>query len=238
MKLDILILAAHPDDVELCCAGTVCSHVNQGKKVGIVDFTKGEMGTRGTPEIRLQEAAVSAKILGVSVRENLGFEDVFFKNDKEHQLEVIKMIRKYQPEIVILNATRDRHPDHGKASELGKIACFMSGLKKIETTLEGDEQTAWRPKAVYHYIQSNYIQPDFVVDISDFWEQKQQSIQAFKTQFFDPDSKEPETFISTPEFMKLIESRDREFGYSIGVKFAEGFTIERNLGVKNLFDLI
>jgi len=238
MKLDILILAAHPDDVELCCAGTVCSHVSQGRKVGIVDFTKGEMGTRGTPEIRLQEAAASAKILGVSVRENLGFEDVFFENNKKHQLEVIKMIRKYQPEIVILNAIRDRHPDHGKASELGKIACFMSGLKKIETTLEGVEQTAWRPKAVYHYIQSNYIQPDFVVDISDFWEQKQQSIQAFKTQFFDPDSKEPETFISTPEFMKLIEARDREFGYSIGVKFAEGFTVERNLGIKNLFDLI
>ena len=196
----------------------------------------GYFGARQKLDFKRQQLPL--KILGVSVRENLGFEDVFFKNDKAHQLEVIKMIRKYQPEIVILNAIRDRHPDHGKASELGKIACFMSGLKKIETALEGVEQTAWRPKVVYHYIQSNYIQPDFVVDISDFWEQKQQSIQAFKTQFFDPDSKEPETFISTPEFMKLIEARDREFGYSIGVKFAEGFTIERNLGIKNLFDLI
>lgn len=238
MKLDILVLAAHPDDVELCCSGTVCSHVSQGKKVGIVDFTKGEMGTRGTPQIRLQEAGASAKILGVTVRENLGFEDVFFENDKTHQLEVIKVIRKYQPEIVILNAIRDRHPDHGKAAELGRIASFMSGLRKIETTFDNMPQLAWRPKAIYHYIQSNYIQPDFVVDISDFWEQKQESIKAFKTQFFDPNSKEPETFISTPAFMKLIESRDREFGHSIGVEYAEGFTVERNLGVRNLFDLI
>ena len=186
IKLDILALAAHPDDVELSSAGTLIKAIQQGKKAGIVDFTRGELGTRGTPEIRMQEAQAAATIMGLSARENLGFRDGFFKNDEEHQLEVVKAIRKYQPEIVLANAIDDRHPDHGRASFLSKEACFLAGLAMIETVVDGVKQTPWRPKAVYHYIQSIPHTPDFIVDVSSVWETKMNAIRAFKTQFHDP----------------------------------------------------
>ncbi|SEG29508.1 bacillithiol biosynthesis deacetylase BshB1 [Algoriphagus boritolerans DSM 17298 = JCM 18970] len=237
IKLDILVIAAHPDDAELGCSGTIAAQVAQGKKVGIVDLTQGQMGTRGTPELRIQEANEAAKILGLSARENLGFEDVFFKDDKAHQHELIKVIRKYQPEIVLANAISDRHPDHGKGASLATHACFMSGLRKIETELEGVTQDPWRPKYVYHYIQNNYIQPDFIFDISAYWDTKVASIMAFKSQFYDPNSQEPASFISSPEFLPFIESRAREFGHRILTQYGEGFTVERYIGVTDLFDL-
>lgn len=236
-KLDILVLAAHPDDAELGCAGTIAAQVAKGNKVGIVDLTHGEMGTRGTPELRLQEAAKAAQILGLTIRENMGFQDVFFKDDAEHQLKLVQVIRKYQPEIVLANAVTDRHPDHGKGASLATNACFMSGLTKIETYQDGVKQAPWRPKFVYHYIQNNYIQPDFIVDISAHWETKVKSISAFGSQFFDPKSQEPASFISSPEFLPFIESRAREFGHRIQVKYGEGFTVERFIGVADLFDL-
>lgn len=237
MKLDILVIASHPDDAELSCSGTIAAHVAKGHKVGIVDLTKGEMGTRGTPEIRLQEAEAAAKELKLSARENLGFEDVYFKDDKEHHLEIVKMIRKYQPEIIIANAITDRHPDHGKGATVVTKACFISGLRREETKLYGALQAPWRPKAVYHYIQNDYIQPDFVVDISDYWDIKLASIKAFRSQFYDPSSLEPESFISKPGFLEFIEARAREFGHRIQVKYGEGFTAERMIGVNSLFDL-
>lgn len=236
-KLDILVIAAHPDDAELGCSGTIAAHIAKGFKVGIVDLTHGEMGTRGTPEIRLQEAEEAGRILGLSARENLGFKDIYFKDDEAHQLELIKIIRKYQPEIVLANAITDRHPDHGKGASLASNACFMSGLRKIETECDGLFQQAWRPKFVYHYIQNNYIEPDFIVDISAHWDTKVASIMAFKSQFYDPSSQEPASFISSPQFLPFVESRSREFGHRIMVKYGEGFTVERFLGVDNLFDL-
>lgn len=238
MKTDILILAAHPDDAELSCGATILAQIAAGKTVGIVDFTRGEMGTRGTAAIRDREAADAAEVLGLAFRENLDFQDVHFVNDKAHQLEIIKMIRKYRPEIVLANAISDRHPDHGKAAQLAVDAIFMSGLEKIATTIGGEPQEAHRPRAVYHFIQSNFIQPDFVVDVSDFWEGKVRAIRAFRSQFHDPESQEPQTFISSPEFLQFIEARAKEMGHSIGVKYGEGFTKIRNIGVKNLFDLI
>lgn len=239
MKLDILVLSAHPDDAELGCGGTLAKHIAAGKKAGLIDFTRGELGTRGTAETRQQEAAASAKILGVSVRENLGLKDGFFQNDPDSQKVVIRAIRKYRPEIVLTNAIYDRHTDHGKGASLGYDSCFLSGLSKIETVDEaGKKQQPWRPSAVYHYIQSLLIEPDFVVDISDHWDVKMESIKAFKTQFFDPQSKEPETYISKPAFLKMIEARAIEFGHSIGVTYAEGFTVRRYPGVNSLFDLI
>ncbi len=237
LKLDILVFAAHPDDAELGCSGTIAAQVAKGYKVGIVDLTHGEMGTRGTPETRLKEAAKAAQILGLAARENMGFQDVFFKDDAEHQLKLIQVIRKYQPEIVLANAVNDRHPDHGKGASLATNACFMSGLEKIETYQHGIKQSAWRPKFVYHYIQNNYIQPDFIVDISEFWDSKVNSIAAFGSQFYNPESKEPASFISSPEFLPFIESRAREFGHRIQSKYGEGFTIERFIGVTDLFDL-
>ena len=236
-KLDILVIAAHPDDAELGCAGTIAAHVSKGYKVGIVDLTHGEMGTRGTPDIRLEESAAAAQALGLSARENMGFKDIYFKDDEFHQLELIKVIRKYQPDIVLANAVTDRHPDHGKGSSLATNACFMSGLVKIDTSYEGVRQEAWRPKLVYHYIQNNYIEPDFIVDITPYWDTKIASIMAFKSQFFDPSSQEPSSFISTPEFLPFVESRARDFGHRIMTKYGEGFTVERYIGVKDLFDL-
>ncbi|MDN3204380.1 bacillithiol biosynthesis deacetylase BshB1 [Algoriphagus sediminis] len=236
-KLDILVFAAHPDDAELGCSGTIAAQVARGKKVGIVDLTQGEMGTRGTPEIRLKEADEAAKILRLSARENMGFKDVFFEDDEEHRIELVKIIRKYQPEIVIANAIKDRHPDHGKGSSLATHACFMSGLRKIETTLDGKVQKPWRPKNVYHFIQNNYIEPDFIVDISEYWDTKIKSILAYQSQFYDPESKEPASFISDPEFLPFIEARAREFGHRILATYGEGFTSERYLGVEDLFDL-
>jgi N-acetylglucosamine malate deacetylase 1 len=239
MKLDILVLAAHPDDAELGCGGTIARHIAAGKKVGIVDFTRGELGTRGTPEIRAAEAGQSAKILGISIRENVGLQDGYFQNDPQHQLKVIPYIRKYRPEIVLANAIDDRHIDHGKGASLAYDACFLSGLARIETKDEsGQKQALWRPSAVYHYIQSQWIEPDFIMDISGYWEKKMEAIRAFKTQFFDPESKEPETYISKPGFLKMLESRAIELGHAIGVEHGEGFTVRRFPGVRNLFDLI
>lgn len=238
MKLDILVLSAHPDDAELGCGGTIALHVEQGKKVGVVDFTRGELGTRGTPELRAQEAKDSSKILGLSVRDNLGFADAFFVNDKEHQLAVIEKIRQYRPDIVLANAIYDRHSDHAKASDLATTACFLSGLKKIETTHEGNLQEAWRPKAVYHFIQNNYIKPDIVVDITHYWTIKIKAIKAYKSQFYNPESDEPQTFLSTPHFMEFVEARAKELGHSIGVDYGEGFTVERTVGIRNLFHLL
>jgi N-acetylglucosamine malate deacetylase 1 len=238
LKLDILVLAAHPDDAELGCGGTIASHVAMGQKVGIIDLTRGELGTRGSAEIRDNEAADAAKILGLTVRENLQFKDGFFKNDEEHQLEVIKMIRKYQPYIVITNAPDDRHTDHGRAAELCYTASFLAGLSKIETVSDGENQTAWRPSQVYHFIQSRLIIPDIIVDVSDHWETKMAAIYAYKSQFHNPESLEPATFISSPSFIKMVEGRGNEFGYSIGVKYGEGFIVKRIPGIKNLKTLL
>lgn len=238
MKLDILVFAAHPDDAELACSGTIISHIAQGKKVGIVDLTLGEMSTRGTVDIRRQEAKRSAEIMGLAIRENLELADVHFQNDEASQLAVVAKIRKYQPEIILANAVHDRHPDHGRASELVSQACFMSGLKKVEIdSQDGETVGPWRPKAIYHFIQSLFIKPDFVVDVSEYWEQKLESIRAFESQFHNPNSNEPATYISSPTFMKMIEARGSEFGHAIGATYGEGFTVERLLGVRNLFDL-
>jgi bacillithiol biosynthesis deacetylase BshB1 len=239
MKLDILVLASHPDDAEISCAGTIARHVALGHKVGIVDLTRGELGTRGTVELRAKEAAASAKILGVSVRENLGLKDGFFQNDPTHQLAVIKAVRKFQPEIVLANAIYDRHVDHGKGASLSYDACFLSGLVRIETVDEnGNKQQPWRPNVVYHFIQSLYIEPDFIVDISDYWDKKIEAISAFKSQFYDPESNETETYISNPGFIKMLEARAIDWGYAIGTKYGEGFTTRRYPGVKSLFDLL
>lgn len=237
MKLDILVLSAHPDDAEISCGGTIAKHVSMGHKVGIVDLTRGELGTRGTAEIRAMEAREGARILGVHVRENLGFKDGFFQNDPEHQLSVIRVLRKFRPEIVLANAIYDRHIDHGRGASLAYDASFLSGLVKIETALDGVNQQPWRPKVVYHYIQSNFIEPAFIVDISDFMDIKMQAIKAFKTQFYDPASQEPETYISKPGFLKMLEARATEFGHAIGCQFGEGFTVRRYPGVNSLFDL-
>lgn len=238
LKLDILVLSAHPDDAELGCAGTILKHIALGKKVGIADLTLGELGTRGTAEIREREAAAAADVLGLSVRENLGLPDGFFQNTKEHQLKIIEVIRKYQPEIVLTNAYHDRHPDHGRASELVETASFLAGLIKIETYVDGRPQEAWRPNLVLHFIQDNYIEPDILVDITDYWDKKIDSIKAFKSQFYNPgDDNESQTYISSPEFIQVVESRAREFGKSIRAKYAEGFTSRKLLGVDSFFDL-
>lgn len=237
MKLDILVFAVHPDDAELGCSGTILKHIALGKKVGIVDFTRGELGTRGTAETRDEEAAESAKILGLHVRENLRFKDGFFKNDETHQLEVIKMVRKYQPEIILTNALHDRHPDHARAGDLANDAIFLSGLIKVETKLDGVSQAAWRPRLVLQYIQDRYIEPDIIIDITDFIDQKEECIRAFKTQFDSKDNKEPQTYISSPEFLDSVTGRAREFGKQIGVKYGEGFTSRKLLGIDNLFNL-
>ena len=238
MKLDILAFGAHPDDVELGCGATIAKEIRLGKTVGIVDLTRGELGTRGTAEIRDEEAAAAAKILGVEVRENLRFADGFFVNDKEHQLEVIKMIRKYKPEIVICNSIDDRHIDHGKGSKLVTASCFLSGLKKIETSLDGKNQDAWRPKYVYHYIQWKNIEPDFVVNVTGYIDVKIEAIKAYSSQFFDPNSKEPETPITSKNFFDSLDYRAKDLGRLIGVEHAEGFTVERLLGVNELGNLV
>lgn len=238
MKLDILAFGAHPDDVELGCSGTLVKEVRLGKKVGIIDLTRGELGTRGSVDIRNRESAKAAEILGIHVRENLDMRDGFFVNDETHQLKVIQMLRKYQPDIVICNAVDDRHIDHGKGSKLVSDACFLSGLRKIESQWEGKAQVTWRPKAVYHYIQWKPIDPDFVVDISDCMEQKMQSILAYSSQFYDPHSLEPETPIASKNFLESIHYRAQDLGRLVGVAYAEGFTVERYVAVKSLGDLI
>ena len=237
MKLDILAFGAHPDDVELGCSGTIAKEVSLGKKVGIIDLTRGELGTRGSVEIRNSESAKASEILGVSVRENLDMRDGFFVNDEAHQLKVIEMIRKYQPEIVLCNAITDRHIDHGKGSKLVSDACFLSGLVKIETELNGEKQQAWRPKVVYHYIQWQNIEPDFVVDISGFLDKKMESVLAYGSQFYDPNSKEPVTPITSKTFLDSVKYRAEDLGRLVGVEYAEGFTTERYLAVNSLGDL-
>lgn len=237
-KLDILAFGAHPDDVELSCAGTLAVEINNGKTVGIIDLTRGEMGTRGTPEIRAKEAQDAAGILGVKVRVNLGFKDALFLNDEQHKREVIKMLRLYKPQVVFCNAISDRHIDHGRASQLVSEACFLSGLKKIETQINGQIQEPWRPSKIYHYIQWHDIKPDFVVDISSTINTKIQAVKAYESQFYNPDSKEPQTPITSSNFMESISYRARNFGRIIDVDYAEGFTIERYIGVKSVFDLI
>lgn len=238
MKLDVLAFGAHPDDVELGCGATIAKEVSLGKKVGIVDLTRGELGTRGSAELRDKEAKRASEILGVSVRENLKFADGFFTNDKKHQLEVIKMIRKYRPEIVLCNAVEDRHIDHAKGSKLVSDSCFLSGLLKIKTKIDGVEQEKWRPHQVFHYIQWQNLKPDFVVDVSNFIKIKEQSVLAYGSQFFDPTSNEPETPITSKNFIDSINYRARDIGRLIGVDYAEGYTTERYVGVENLSKLI
>ena len=239
MKLDILAIGAHPDDVELGCGATLAKEVSNGKKVGIIDLTRGELGTRGTAETRDEEAFNAAKILGVHCRVNMCFADGFFINDKAHQLEIIKMIRFYRPEIVICNAIDDRHIDHGKGSQLVSDACFLSGLQKIETVYKDDNagQEPWRPKVVYHYIQWKDLEPDLAVDVTGFMDIKMESVLAYKTQFFDPNSQEPETPISSKNFTDSITYRARNLGRLVGAEFAEGYTVERYPAVESLFDL-
>ncbi len=240
MKLDILVFGAHPDDAELGAGATIAKEVANGKKVGIIDLTRGELGTRGTAEIRDREAAAAAKILGVAIRENLEFADGFFVNDRKHQMAIIQVLRKYRPEIVLCNAIEDRHIDHAKGSSLVSDACFLSGLVKIDTKLEGSDewQEAWRPKQVYHYIQWKNIKPDFVVDVSGFIEKKTEAILAYSSQFFDPKSNEPETPISSKNFIDSVNYRSRDLGRLVGAEYAEGFTAERHVAVASLDDLI
>jgi len=237
MKLDLLVFAVHPDDAELGCSGTILRHVAAGKKVGVVDFTRGELGTRGTADTRDQEAAESSKILGLQVRENLKFRDGFFSNDEAHQLEVVKMIRKYQPEIVLSNALHDRHPDHGRAGDLVYDACFLAGLPKVVSALDNLEQKAFRPRLVLQYIQDRYIEPDIIIDITPYIDGKIKAIKAFRTQFYNPDVEGQQTYISSPEFFETVIGRAREFGKSIGATYGEGFTSRKLLGVDDLFQL-
>ena len=238
MKLDILAFGAHPDDVEMSCGATIAKEIALGKKVGIIDLTQGELGTRGSAAIRKQEAEAAASLLGVHLRENLGFADGFFVNDKTHQLAIIEILRKYQPEIVLCNAIEDRHIDHGKGSKLVSDACFLSGLRKIVTTYKGTPLEAWRPKHVYHYIQWNELKPDFVVDVTGYMEQKLAAVFAYKSQFFDPNSEEPDTPISSQNTKDSLRYRNQNLGRLIGTAYAEGFTVERFVAVNSLDNLI
>lgn len=237
MKLDILAIGAHPDDVELGAGATLAKEVANGKKVGILDLTRGELGTRGNADIRDVESRNSSRVLGIEIRENLKLQDGFFENNKESQIKIVEAIRKYKPEIVLINAPKDRHPDHGRAHSLASTACFLSGLIKIETIIDNKKQIAWRPKHVYSYIQWKYIEPDFVVDVSDFMDTKIKSIIEFKSQFFDPNSKEPETPISSAGFLDSIRNVASEFGRNSGVKYAEGFIVERYPLIDSIFDI-
>jgi len=239
MKLDILAIGAHPDDVELGCGAVLAKEIANGKKVGILDLTRGELGTRGTAETRDKEAIVASNILGVTLRTNMEFADGFFVNDKKHQIEIIKMIRKYKPDIVLCNAVKDRHIDHGKGSDLISDACFLSGLLKIDTKSEDDEnwQDPWRPKHVYHYIQWMNIEPDFVVDVSGFMDKKMEAVMAYRSQFYDSKNQEPETPISSKNFTDSIKYRARDLGRLIGVEYGEGFNVERYVAVNSLYDL-
>lgn len=238
MKLDILAIGAHPDDVELCASGTLLKHINKGYKVGILDLSRGELGTRGNAKLRMQEAAKATKIMGLAVRETLRMADGFFENNKEHQIEIIKILRKYRPDIVLGNAVSDRHPDHGRAGKLVADSCFYSGLIKIDTEVDGNLQQPWRPKAVYHYIQDYYITPNLVVDISEFYDKRVDAIMAYASQFHSgKEAGEPETPISSPEFLEFLRGRSLNFGRLIGVRYGEGFTVNRAVGVEDLVKL-
>ena len=238
MKVDVLAIGAHPDDVELGCGGTIAKLISEGKKVAILDLTQGELGTRGTNETRAIEAKNAGEILGISARENLKMKDGFLINSEEYQLRIIKAIRTYQPEIVFCNAVDDRHPDHAKAAKLASDACFLSGLIKIETEESGKKQEKWRPKQVFHYIQWKNIEPDFVIDISGFLDKKIESCLAYKTQFYDPTSTEPTTPISSKSFLDSITYRAQDLGRLAGVEHAEGFTTEKTLALKNFDGII
>ena len=238
MKVDILAIGAHPDDVELGCGGTIAKLLSDGKTVAVVDLTQGELGTRGTNLTRAEEAAEACKILGISHRENLKMKDGFLNNSEEYQMEIVKMIRKYQPGIILANAIDDRHPDHAKGAKLVSDACFLSGLVKIETSLDGKNQKAWRPKQVFHYIQWKNIKPDFVVDISDFMDKKIEACLAYKTQFYDPNSSEPMTPIATKDFLESLTYRAQDLGRLSGVNFAEGFTTEKLMALKNFDGIV
>lgn len=238
MKLDVLAFGVHPDDVELGCAGTLIGEVQRGKKVGIIDLTEGELGTRGSVADRYREAADAAKIIGASVRENLKMRDGFFKNDEEHQLNVIRALRKYQPDFVIANILEDRHPDHGRAGQLLYDACFLSGLKQIKTEVDGTPQEKWRPAYLLHFLQDRFYEPDVIIDISEAFEQKMQSVKAYTTQFHDPASAEPETYISNSGFLEAVTGRARLLGKRIGVQFAEGFVSKKNIGIASLDALV
>lgn len=236
-QIDVLAIGAHPDDVELSASGTLLKHRAMGYTTGIIDLTQGELGSRGTKETRKEEADVAAKILGLTERVNLKMADGFFEHSEENLRLIIEQIRRFKPEIVLMNAVSDRHPDHGKGSKLASEACFLAGLRRIETTWNGEPQEAHRPKFVYHYIQDRYLKPDFVIDVTDFVEQKFDSIKAYKTQFWDPNSSEPKTPISGEEFFEFLRGRMAEFGRSIGVRYAEGYTVERVIGIDSLFQL-
>ncbi len=238
MKLDLIAFGVHPDDVELSCAGVLLVEKKNGRKTGIVDLTAGELGTRGTAETRMAEAAHAAEILGVEIRDNLGMADGFFVNDETHQRKIITSLRRYQPEIILCNAPADRHPDHGRSARLVEDAAFLSGLKKIETTDDGNVQEAWRPKYVLNYIQDRFINPDFVIDITSVFEQKLEAIRAFATQFHMEGDKGPQTYISTPDFLDSVVYRHKWFGKMIGVKYAEGFISEKMIGINNFDALI
>jgi bacillithiol biosynthesis deacetylase BshB1 len=237
MKLDILAFGVHPDDVELGCAGTIMAAIDQGKKVGIVDLTRGELGTRGTPTTRTQEAEAAAKIMGVDVRENLDMADGFFTNDEAHQRKIIALIRKYQPDIILANAPEDRHPDHGRSAKLVSDAAFLSGLRKVETMHEGITQNAWRPAYTFHYIQDRFIQPSFVIDITKYMDRKIEAVLAYRTQFNSADTSEPQTYISSPQFLETVKARALMLGKRIGVGYAEGYITEKIIGFSN-FDAI
>ena len=239
MKLDVLAVGVHPDDVELGCSGTLIKEARRGKKTGVIDLTQGELGTRGTIESRFNEAREAANIMGVAIRENLRMRDGFFQNDETHQLQLIQVLRKYQPEIVIGNILEDRHPDHGRAGQLLYDACFLSGLKQIKTIDEqGRPQERWRPKQLLHYLQDRFYEPDVIVDISDVWTERLESIKAYKTQFHNPEIEEEETYISSPQFLESIIARARLLGKRIGVQFAEGFISKKSIGISNLDALV
>ncbi len=237
-KLHLLAIAVHPDDVELGCAGTLIKHAQKGQAVGVIDLTKGELGTRGTPELRLQEAAEAGRLMGIRLRENLGMRDGFFKNDEAHQLQLIQHIRKYQPDIVIANALDDRHPDHGRAGKLISDACFLAGLSKIETSYDSVLQKAWRPKRVFHMIQDRTMEPSFIVDISSVFATKMAAIKSYKSQFHNPDSHEPATYIATQDFLEQITYRDALLGKRIGTKYAEGFVSVNTIGLEDMDSLL
>jgi len=234
MKLDILAFGVHPDDVELGCSGTLMAAMAEGKKVGIVDLTRGELGTRGTPETRKKEAADAAALMGINVRENLALADGFFQVNEESLRKVVAVIRKYQPEIILANALEDRHPDHGRSAKLVADAAFLAGLRKVETVVDGQPLEAWKPSYVFHYIQDRFIEPSFVVDITPYMDKKIEAVLAYTTQFFNPDLDEPQTYISSPQFLETVKARALMLGKRIGVGFAEGFCTEKTVGVKSL----
>lgn len=238
MKLHILAIGAHPDDVELGCTGTLINHIRKGQSAGILDLTEGELGSRGTIQTRYVEAEASAQLMGISVRENLKMADGFFQNDREHQLKIIEILRKYQPDIILANALADRHPDHGKAGRLIADACFLSGLRKIETVVDGTAQQPWRPKKIFHYIQDRFTEPNLIVDISDSMELKIEAIKCFKTQFLAEGSNDPQTYISAPGFLDKIKNRASQLGHRIGKKYGEGFHLETSIGLSDLDSLI